>query len=132
MLESMTTNPRPTRAEVSDVANAIFDLTGAVMLSGESAMGKYPVQCVETMSKIAHSIENQISYDKRIARRNLDFGNMDYKFYIHHSLSLTATQLGAKAIIAYTDAGNTPRIISSLLPTCPIIAVTTDEKHTDN
>lgn len=128
MLESMTTNPRPTRAEVSDVANAIFDLTGAVMLSGESAMGKYPVQCVETMSKIAHSIENQISYDKRIARRNLDFGNMDYKFYIHHSLSLTATQLGAKAIIAYTDAGNTPRIISSLLPTCPIIAVTTDEK----
>ena len=127
MLESMTTNPRPTRAEVSDVANAIFDLTGAVMLSGESAMGKYPVQCVETMSKIAHSIENQISYDKRIARRNLDFGNMDYKFYIHHSLSLTATQLGAKAIIAYTDAGNTPRIISSLLPTCPIIALTTDE-----
>ena len=78
MLESMTTNPRPTRAEVSDVANAIFDLTGAVMLSGESAMGKYPVQCVETMSRIAHSIEKQISYDKRIARRNLDFENMDY------------------------------------------------------
>ena len=128
MLESMTTNPRPTRAEVSDVANAIFDLTGAVMLSGESAMGKYPVQCVETMSRIAHSIEKQISYDKRIARRNLDFENMDYKFYLHHSISLTATKLGAKAIFAYTDAGNTPRIISSLLPTCPIIAVTTDEK----
>ena len=128
MLESMTINPRPTRAEVSDVANAIFDLTGAVMLSGESAMGKYPVQCVETMSRIAHSIEKQISYDKRIARRNLDFENMDYKFYLHHSISLTATKLGAKAIFAYTDAGNTPRIISSLLPTCPIIAVTTDEK----
>ena len=128
MLESMTSNPRPTRAEVSDVANAIFDVTGAIMLSGESAMGKYPVQCVETMSRIAHSIEKQISYDKRIARRNLDFENMDYKFYLHHSISLTATKLGAKAIFAYTDAGNTPRIISSLLPTCPIIAVTTDEK----
>lgn len=128
MLESMTENPRPTRAEVSDVANAIFDITGAIMLSGESAMGKYPVQCVETMSKIAHSIERQISYDKRIARRNLDFGNMDYEFYLDHSICSAARQMNAKAIVAYTESGNTPMKISSLLPTCPIIAVTTDEK----
>lgn len=128
MLESMTSNPRPTRAEVSDVANAIFDLTGAVMLSGESAMGKYPVQCVETMSKIAHSIEKDINYDKRIARRNIDFENMDYEFYLDHSICSAARQMNAKAIFAYTEAGNTPRKISSLLPNCPIIAVTKDEK----
>lgn len=127
MLESMTENPRPTRAEVSDVANAIFDLTGAIMLSGESAMGKYPVECVETMSRIAHSIEDSINYDKRIARRNLDFGINDYEFYLNHSICSAARQMHAKAIFAYTEAGNTPRMISSLLPSCPIIAVTTDE-----
>ena len=128
MLESMTSNPRPTRAEVSDVANAIFDITGAIMLSGESAMGKYPVQCVETMSKIAHAVEDEINYDKRIARRNIDFGKIDYEFYLDHSICTAATQMNAKAIFAYTEAGNTPRIISSLLPSCPIIAVTCDEK----
>ncbi|MBO5349407.1 MAG: pyruvate kinase [Clostridia bacterium] len=128
MLESMTENPRPTRAEVSDVANAIFDLTGAIMLSGESAMGKYPVECVETMSKIAHSIEGAISYDKRIARRHLDFENMNYEFYLNHSICSAARQMNAKAIVAYTEEGNTPSIISSLLPTCPIIAVTKFEK----
>lgn len=128
MLESMTSNPRPTRAEVSDVANAIYDITGAVMLSGESAMGKYPVQCVETMSKIANSIEKQVSYDKRIARRNIDFKNMDYEFYLDHSICSAARQMDAKAIFAYTEEGNTPRKISSLLPSCPIIAVTKDEK----
>lgn len=127
MLESMTENPRPTRAEVSDVANAIFDLTGAIMLSGESAMGKYPAQCVETMSRIAHSIENSINYDKRISRRNLDFGINDYEFYLNHSICSAARQMHAKAIFAYTEAGNTPRIISSLLPSCPVIAVTKDE-----
>ena len=128
MLESMTENPRPTRAEVSDVANAIFDLTGAIMLSGESAMGKYPVECVETMSRIAHTIEDAISYDKRIARRNLDFGIDNYEFYLNHSICSAARQMNAKAIFAYTEAGNTPRIISSLLPNCPVIAVTRDEK----
>ncbi|MBP3503141.1 MAG: pyruvate kinase [Clostridia bacterium] len=128
MLDSMTSNPRPTRAEVSDVANAIFDITGAVMLSGETAMGKYPVQCVETMSKIAHATEKEISYDRRIASRNIDFGNMDYEFYLDHSICSAARQMKAKAIFAYTEVGNTPRKISSLLPSCPIIAVTKDEK----
>ena len=98
------------------------------MLSGESAMGKYPVECVETMSRIAHTIEESISYDKRIARRNLDFGINDYEFYLNHSICSAARQMKAKAIFAYTEAGNTPRIISSLLPSCPIIAVTRDEK----
>ena len=128
MLESMTENPRPTRAEVSDVANAIYDLTSAIMLSGETAMGKYPVDCVETMSKIAHSIEGAISYDKRIARRNIDFGNMDYEFYLDHSICSAARQMDAKAIFAYTEEGNTPAKISSLLPSCPIIAVTKSER----
>lgn len=127
MLESMTENPRPTRAEVSDVANAIYDLTSAIMLSGETAMGKYPVDCVETMSKIAHSIEGAISYDKRIARRTFDFGNMDYEFYLDHSICSAARQMNAKAIFSYTEAGNTPAKISSLLPSCPIIAVTKSE-----
>lgn len=128
MLESMTSNPRPTRAEVSDVANAIFDLTGAVMLSGESAMGKYPVQCVETMSRIAHSVESEISYDKRMAKRDFDFENMDYEFYLDHSICSAARQMKAKAIVAYTEEGNTPRKIASLLPNCPIVAVTREEK----
>lgn len=128
MLESMTENPRPTRAEVSDVANAIYDLTSAIMLSGETAMGKYPVDCVETMSKIAHSIEGAISYDKRIARRTFDFENMDYEFYLDHSICSAARQMDAKAIFAYTEEGNTPVKISSLLPSCPIIAVTKSER----
>ncbi|MBR2745072.1 MAG: pyruvate kinase [Clostridia bacterium] len=128
MLESMTENPRPTRAEVSDVANAIFDLTGAIMLSGESAMGKYPVECVETMSRIAYAIEDSINYDKRIARRNLDFGIDDYEFYLNNSICSAARQMRAKALFSYTEAGNTPRIISSLLPSCPIIAITKSEK----
>lgn len=128
MLESMTENPRPTRAEVSDVANAIFDLTGAIMLSGESAMGKYPVQCVETMSRIAHATEESINYDKRISRRNLEFGIEDYEFYLNNSICSAARQMKAKAIFSYTEEGNTPRILSSLLPSCPIIAVTKNEK----
>lgn len=128
MLESMTTNPRPTRAEVSDVANAIFDITGAIMLSGESAMGNYPVLCVETMSKIAHAIEGSISYDKRFARKHIDFEDLDYEYYLDHSICTAARQMNAKAIFAYTEVGTTPQILSSLLPSCPIIAVTKDEK----
>ena len=128
MLESMTENPRPTRAEVSDVANAIFDITGAIMLSGESAMGKYPVVCVETMSKIAHSIEKEISYDKRFERWHMDLENVDYKLYLDYSICTAAKQMHAKAIFVYTEKGKTPQMFSSLLPTCPVIAVTRNEK----
>lgn len=128
MLESMTSNPRPTRAEVSDVANAVFDGTGATMLSGESAMGKYPVMCVETMSKIATAVEASINYEKRFKRReyNLDYEN--YEFYLAHSICSAAHQMNAKSIFAYTQCGDTPRIISSFMPCCPIYAVTTSEK----
>lgn len=128
MLESMTSNPRPTRAEVSDVANAIFDTTGAIMLSGESAMGKYPVECVETMTKIANAVEGRIRYWKRFDKREYDLSGLDYEFNLNHSTCSTAKQMDAKAIIAYTEGGDTPRIISSFLPCCPIFAVTTNEQ----
>ena len=128
MLESMMSNPRPTRAEVSDVANAVYDISGAIMLSGESAMGKYPVACVDTMARIAKSTESAISYDKRFARRNIDLDNIDYEYYLDYSICTAARQLKAKAIIAYTEKGCTPQKLSSLLATCPIIAVTKFEK----
>jgi len=130
MLESMTENPRPTRAEVSDVANAIYDVTGAIMLSGESAMGKYPVICVETMAKIAKSIESDINYAKRVGRRECDVNEtfVNYEFYLNHSVCSTARHMNATAIVAYTEGGDTPRIISSFMPTCPIYAVTSNEK----
>lgn len=128
MLDSMQSNPRPTRAEVSDVANAIFDSTGAIMLSGESAMGKYPVECVETMTKIADAIEDRINYWKRFNKREYDLENVNYEFKLNHSTCLTALDMKAKAIVAYTEGGDTPRIISSFLPCCPIYAVTTNEQ----
>lgn len=128
MLDSMTENPNPTRAEVSDVANAIFDVTGAIMLSGESAMGKYPVKCVETMNDIATAVENYIKYWKRFTRREHDLTNLDYEFNLNHSVTSTAMEMNAKAIFAYTETGNTPRTIASFLPCCPIYALTSNEK----
>ena len=128
MLESMTTNPRATRAEVSDVANAVFDGTGAIMLSGESAMGKYPVQCVETMTKIATAVEASINYGRRFKRREYDLETKNYEFYLAHSICSTALQMNAKAIFAYTECGDTPKLLSSFLPCCPIYAVTSKEK----
>lgn len=128
MLDSMTENPNPTRAEVSDVANAIFDVTGAIMLSGESAMGKYPIKCVQTMNDIATAVENYINYWKRFTRREHDLSKLDYEFNLNHSVTSTAMQMKAKAIFAYTETGNTPRTIASFLPCCPIYAVTSNEK----
>ncbi len=128
MLDSMTENPNPTRAEVSDVANAIFDVTGAIMLSGESAMGKYPVKCVETMNNIAVAVEGYIKYWKRFTRREHDLSDLDYEFNLNHSVTTTAMEMKAKAIFAYTETGNTPRVIASFLPSCPIYALTNNEK----
>jgi len=128
MLDSMTENPNPTRAEISDVANAIFDVTGAIMLSGESAMGKHPVKCVETMNEIATAVENYIKYWKRFTRREHDLTNLDYEFNLNHSVTSTAMEMNAKAIFAYTETGNTPRTIASFLPACPIYALTSNEK----
>ena len=128
MLESMIYNPRPTRAEVSDVANAIFDLTGAIMLSGESAMGKYPVECVRTMNKIATTVENSINYWKRFKNRSYsELRQENYEFKIDHAICTTAMAMDAKCIFAYTYAGDTPRILASFSPLCPIYAVTKNE-----
>lgn len=128
MLDSMTTNPRPSRAEVSDVANAIYDITGAIMLSGESAMGKYPVLCVETMSKIANAIESEINYEKRVGLRSIDFEYENYEFYLNRAICATAKKMEAKGIFTYTEEGDTPRMLSSFMPCCPIFAVTKNEK----
>ena len=129
MLESMTSNPRPTRAETSDVANAIYDGTGAIMLSGECAMGKYPVECVETMVKIANAIEGDIHYWKRFNKKEIKPDPKDLVGTIAYTTCVTAEKIQADAIVAYTHTGNTIRKLASLQPGCPIFAITDDE-HT--
>ena len=128
MLESMISNPRATRAEVSDVANAIYDITGAIMLSGESAMGKYPTECVNTMCKISKAVESNIKYWKRSTRREGDLTNVSFEANLSHSIANTAKDMNAKAIFAYTQTGDTARTLASFLPECPIYAVTTTKK----
>lgn len=124
MLESMINNPRPTRAEVSDVANAIYDGTSAIMLSGESAMGKHPVECVKVMSRIAKSVENSVDYWKRFTRRDYNLSDVHSEFVMNHAKCTTAMHIDAKAIFTYTECGDTPIMISSFLPKCPVYAVT--------
>lgn len=126
MLESMITNSRPTRAEVSDVANAIFDGSSAIMLSGETATGMYPVECVKTMSKIAITTENSIKYWKRFKSREYNLKENDYEFNMNYAVCTTAMNICAKAIISYTDTGNTCRMVSSFGPECPIFAITSN------
>ncbi len=121
MLDSMIRNPRPTRAEATDVANAIYDGTSAIMLSGETAVGKYPVEAVKTMASIAERAENDIDYVKRLDRINFD-SCMDVSNAISHATCTTAHDLGAKAIIALTYSGTTARQLSRFRPNCPIIA----------
>ena len=128
MLESMTTNPRATRAEVSDVANAVYDLTGAIMLSGECAMGKYPVECVETMDKIALSIEGAIKYWKRFNRKEVKHDKDDLESTIAYTTCVTAEHIEADAIVAYTHKGDSIRKLAGLGAGCPIFAITDDEK----
>ena len=128
MLESMTSNPRPTRAEVSDVANAVYDLTGCIMLSGECAMGKYPVECVTDMDKISRAIEGDLHYWKRFDARGNTFDKDDLKGNIAYTSCVTAKEVNADAIVAYTHSGETAYLLSGCRPTCPIIAITDDEK----
>jgi len=128
MLDSMTENPRPTRAEVSDVANAIYDITGAVMLSGESATGKYPLECVKMMSSIAGAVESTLHYTKRFKATVCEEYDSNYEFKLNHSICATAIEMKAKAIVAYTEKGDTPNIISGFTMDCPIYAVTRHEK----
>ena len=127
MLESMTHNPLPTRAEASDVANAIFDRTSAIMLSGECAMGDYPVECVETMVKIANRVEPEIDYWKRFdENKNVDLSSCRTK--VAYVACVSAKVMNADAIICYTHTGNTARKLSGLGPACPILAITDNER----
>ncbi|MEG2087509.1 MAG: pyruvate kinase [Angelakisella sp.] len=126
MLESMSTNPRPTRAEASDVANAIYDGTSAIMLSGETAAGSYPVEAVKTMATIAERVENDIDYRKRFRNRE-DEASPSITDAISHATCTTAHDLHAAAIIPVSKSGRTARMISKYRPAVPIIACTSNE-----
>lgn len=121
MLDSMIKNPRPTRAEVADVANAIYDGTTAIMLSGESAAGLYPVEAVKTMSQIAERAEQDIDYNSRMKRRE-HIDSFDVTTAISHATCTTAMDLKVAAIITVTISGFTAGMISRYKPSCPIIA----------
>lgn len=128
MLESMITNPRPTRAEITDVANAIYDGTSAIMLSGESAVGKHPVEAVRTMTYIANNAEQDIDYEKRFNNFYPQSGAKDITSAIGHATVTTAHDLSACAIITVTKSGTTARMISKYRPQTNIIGATTDKK----
>ncbi len=126
MLESMINNPRPTRAEISDVANAVYDGSSAVMLSGESAQGKYPVQAVQVMAEIAETTENDINYARRYHKEEISIRSTQDA--VGHSTCSMAIDVDAKAIVACTMSGSTAKLISRFR--CPVdtIAMTTDKK----
>lgn len=126
MLESMVNYPRPTRAETTDVANAIFDGTDAIMLSAETSVGKYPVQSVVMMSRIAHEAENTLPYEQMLVQRG-SWSEPATDEIISYGASNTAYRLNAKAIIAYTQSGSTARRVSKYRPLAPILALTPDE-----
>lgn len=127
MLDSMIRNPRPTRAEVTDVANSILDGTDAVMLSGETAVGKYPIEAVKTMARISVKIEESINYKKMIRTKSLVLGNTITES-ICFSASAGALNLGAAAILTPTSSGYTSRAVSKVRPKSPIIATVQDER----
>ena len=127
MLDSMMKNPRPTRAEATDVANAIYDGTSAIMLSGETAAGKYPVQAVKTMAEIAEYTENDIDYEKRF-RQLEKLPKDDVTDAISHATCMTAIDINASAIVTVTKSGRTARMISRYRPNSPIIGCTPSER----
>lgn len=130
MLESMINNPRPTRAEATDVANAIYDGTSAIMLSGETAAGKYPIEAVKTMDSIAKITESDIDYKHRFYNREKKYERIDIDVTnaISHATCTTAYDLNAKAILTVTRSGQTAKMISRYRPDIPIIGCTTDIK----
>ena len=127
MLDSMMKNPRPTRAEATDVANAIYDGTSAIMLSGETAAGKYPVEAVETMARIALRTEQDINYIRRFQQRD-ETNKADATNAISHATCMMAADLNARAIVAVTETGRTAFMVSKFRPFCPVIGATPDEK----
>ena len=122
MLDSMIRNPIPTRAEVSDIANAVYDSADAVMLSGETASGKYPLETVEMMSKILKSTEKIQSYSGDTKK---DFSLTEV---VSHSVTHIASEINAKAIFTGAITGNSAKTISSFRPETMIVAITNDEK----
>lgn len=126
MLMSMMSNPRPSRAEVTDVANAILDGTDAIMLSEETAVGNYPLEAVETMNKIALRIEKAIDYEKILSERSISVKptNADA---ISHATCQVALDLKVKAIVTFTFSGSTARMVSRYRPPVPIIAASTQD-----
>ena len=125
MLDSMIRNPRPTRAEVTDVANAIYDGTDAIMLSGETAAGKYPVEAVKVMASIAKRIEQTLDYDRMLKEKGSK--NVTVTDAISHATCTTAVDLNASAIITSTSSGYTAKMVSKFRPQAPIIAATSNE-----
>ena len=126
MLESMVNAARPTRAEVSDVANAIFDGSDATMLSAETSVGKYPVAAVRTMAKIARETEKQLAYQDFLNERG-GWLEQETDELISYSACYTAHSLGAVAIVAFTQSGSTARRVSKYRPEVPILAITPSE-----
>ncbi|MEF9865271.1 MAG: pyruvate kinase [Oscillospiraceae bacterium] len=127
MLESMMENPRPTRAEITDVANAIYDGTSAIMLSGETAAGKYPVEAVRTMAAIAERTESDINYDKRL-RANAGDAHLSVAAAVAHAACTTAMDIHADAIITVSKSGETARLLCKYRPATPIIACVLTEQ----
>ena len=125
MLESMITNPRPTRAEISDVANAVYDGSSAVMLSGESAAGKHPVEAVNAMASICETTENDINYERRF--RTTDYTIRNLTDAISHATCDLAIDTGAKAIVVCSKSGMSVRLVSRFRCPVPIIGMTTSE-----
>ena len=127
MLESMSTHPRPTRAEVNDVANAIYDGTSAIMLSGETAAGQYPLEALKTMATVAERTERDINYQARFRRRDSGPVTSNITDAISHATCTTALDIGAAAIIPISKSGRTARMVSKYRCSTPIIACTTDQ-----
>ena len=127
MLESMMNNPLPTRAEASDVANAIYDRTSAIMLSGECAMGKFPLECIQTMVKIANRVEPEINYWKRFEDKKFPLEGLEDN--IAYSTCVIAKNTNADAIVCYTHTGDSARRLAGMGAGCPILAIT-DNKRT--
>lgn len=127
MLDSMIENPRPTRAEITDVANAIYDGTGAVMLSGETAAGKYSVEALKAMATIAETTEADSSFDSLVHHSGTDNSRLNISAAVGHAACTTATDIGASAIITASKSGETARLLSRFRPDTQIIACVLDE-----
>ncbi|MDD5933884.1 MAG: pyruvate kinase [bacterium] len=125
MLDSMVYSPIPTRAEVSDVATAITESTDCVMLSGESASGKYPVEAVQMQAKIAHTMEKTLDYET-LAKEAYDTSNKDNNDALANAIANTAKLIGAKLIVSFTSSGRSSRRISKARPCCPILSISNE------